>query len=319
VIIIFLEILFLTALFLTLSFSSNILLHSLDSISRKLKINEFALSNLLVALGTSIPELIICINSALKKKPDLAIGNILGSNIANLSLVIGGAALLAGSLKIDKDTLKTNIYYTFLVATAPLLVLSDGKLSRTDGLLLLLLYLFWQKIIFSQNQKISNISLLERIRARTKNDSGYQTSILFFLVSLAGMLLSAEGLVEISIRLASRLNTPPFLIGVFFLGVGSSLPELMFEINAIKEKRSRVALGNILGSVITNSSLILGITVLIAPLNNLYLRGYSGATLYLLLVFLLFLIFIRSKAVLERWEGAFLTFSYIILLIIELG
>jgi cation:H+ antiporter len=80
-----------------------------------------------------------------------------------------------------------------------------------------------------------------------------------------------------------------------------------------------VALGNILGSVITNSSLILGITVLIAPLNTSQFSAYSGATLYLLLVFFLFLVFIRSKAVLERWEGALLTLSYIVLLVIEFG
>lgn len=305
-------------LFFILSFSSRLLLNSFEKIAQKLNLSEFALSSFLIALGTSIPELVICIQSALKNQPDLAIGNVLGSNIANLSLIIGTAALIAGSLKVDKETLKTNIYYTFLVAAAPLILLNDKKLSRLDGLLLLLLYLFWQKIIFEEDKKRGK-GILERIKERALHDKDYNLTTILFFGSLTTLLLSTKYLVELALKLAIRLNTPPFLIGVFLLGIGSSLPELLFEIRAIKEGRSRVALGNILGSVIANSSLILGVTVMISPLTTIDLGRYLTAILYFLTIFSLFFIFIKSKEILERWEGAFLTASYLILIALEFG
>ena len=112
---------------------------------------------------------------------------------------------------------------------------------------------------------------------------------------------------------------PNFILGVFILGVGSSLPELAFESRAIKNKESAIALGDLMGSIVANASLVLGITVVLAPIKLFQPAQYFSITLYFLITFFLFYTFIKTKKLLERWEAAFLVASYFILLALQFG
>lgn len=315
---IIIKIIALITLLATLSLSTRFLINSFKKISSRFDGSEFALSGLIIGMGTSLPELIIGLEAALKGKPSLSLGNVLGSNIANLSLVIGGATLIAGRIKIIDVVLKKDIYYTFLIAAAPLLLLSDGQLTRLDGLILLALYLSWQSLIFARKEKAKKPFWW---KIKEKMTAFFSPAKPFFIMiaSLLILLISADLLVRISSDLASNFKIPYFILGVFILGVGSSIPELAFSIRAIKDKETGIVLGDLLGSVVANSSLILAITVLIAPITLFQTKEYLVISLFFLLTFLLFYIFIKTKRTLEKWEGAFLVASYLILLALQFG
>jgi len=314
---IILKILALIALFLIMSFSTKIMINSFKKLTRNSKNGEFALSSLFIAVGTSIPELVIAIDFALKAKPEISLGNILGSNIADLSLVIGGATLLSGKLKVVSSIAKNDVYYTFLIAAAPLLLLSDGRLDKVDGIILLLLYLVWQSIVFAK-KKTRKVNLLARLRARSKGVFSQWKLVLTMITGVAGLLVSAEFIVNIATDIASNLQIPSFFLGVFILGVGSSLPELAFQIRGIKNKEGEIVFGDLLGSIVANSSLIMGITVIIAPITLTNPWDYFTTILFFLIVFFLFYTFIKTKLVLEKWEAAFLVASYIVFIALKL-
>jgi len=308
----------LLVLFAILSFSARLLINSFKKISAKLGGRDFALSSLIIGLGTSIPELIIAIDAALIGKPNLSLGNVLGSNIANLSLVIGGATLLAGKVKIMNEIVKKDVYYTFLIAAAPLLLLSDGQLNRLDGAILLVLFFAWQALVFSKKKKRRG-TFLAGLKTKATSVFSAPKALATMAASLVIMLLTAEGLVKTALSLATDLKVPFFLLGVFVLGAGSSLPELVFETQAIKKGEKAIVMGDLFGSIVANSSLILGITVLIAPLTLFQVKEYLTISLFFLVTFFLFYLFIKSKHMLEKWEGAFLVASYFVLLALQFG
>lgn len=313
---IFFQIIAIAILAAALSASTRFLIGAFKKISQQSTSSDFALSSLIIGMGTSIPEIIIAIDCALKGKPNLSLGNVLGSNIANLSLIIGGATLIAGQLKIIDSVLKNNIYYTFLIAAAPLLLLSDGQLTRLDGIILLLLYLSWQSLVFTKKRQKREF-FFKKLKNKMSLIFSSQLPLPRLITALVVLLGSAELMVRIVISLATQLNIPDFLLGVFVLGIGSSLPELAFQTRAIKNKESAIVLGDLLGSVVTNSSFIIGLTVLISPLRLFHPKQYFTVTLYFLITFLIFYVFIRTKKRLEKWEAAFLVASYFILLVFQ--
>ncbi|MFH1601387.1 MAG: sodium:calcium antiporter [Candidatus Shapirobacteria bacterium] len=315
---IILQIVALAVLFGLLSLSTRLLIDSFKKITSQLKIGEYALSNLIIATGTSIPELIIALECVAKNKPDLSFGNVLGSNIADLSLVIGGATLLSGSLKVVGSVVKHDIYYAFLISAAPLLLISDGVLSRPDGVILLSLYFAWQALMFAKKSR-KKTSFWSNLKEKAMAVFIVPRPIITLIISIALLIGSADFLVKISLNLARELHIPDFILGVFILGVGSSLPELAFESRAIKNKESAIALGDLLGSIVANASLILGITAVLAPITIFRPQQYFTITLYFLITFFLFYTFIKTKHILERWEAAFLVASYFILLALEFG
>ncbi len=308
---IILKILALIGLFLIMSASTKLMINSFIKLTRNSKNSKFALSSLFIAAGTTIPELVIAVDFALKAKPEISLGNVLGSNIANLSLVIGGATLLSGRLKVIKSIVKNDVYYVFLIAAAPLLLLSNGRLDRIDGIILLLLYFVWQSLVFSKKKTRRN-GFFAGLRKKSKSLFSQPKLVLTLLGGLVGLLISAELIINVAVYLAAQLSIPSFILGVFILGVGSSLPELAFQIRGIKNKEGEIVLGNLLGSIVANSSLIMGLAVIISPLTLTNPWDYFTTILFFLIIFLLFYIFIRTKLVLEKWEAAFLIASYFI-------
>ncbi len=302
-----------------LALSTSLVLRAMKQLARLTGLQHYALANLLLAMGTSFPELLVAVQSALAKEPSLSLGNVLGSNIADLSVVIGGASLIGGNLAINRRIITNDIYYTFLIAAAPLLLLIDGQLSRFDSLILLSLFFLWQILSFQQKKQPRVIGLFEKISQKIKHQKRRLSwSLVEFLVGLIGLLFAAHQLVAIAHNLALSFQISPLIVGIFIIGLGSSLPELAVEARAINKKEAAVALGDLLGSVIINSSLILGITGLIEPIRLTQPRLYFFTTIFFLLVFSLFYFFIRTKSKLERWEGAILLMLYFILVAIEL-
>lgn len=314
---IILKVVFLIALCLILAFSTKILQGSLEKITKIWGIDGFIFSCVMVAFGTSLPELVISVDAAIKGNTNLALGSILGSNIANISLVIGLACLIAGSVIIPKNIHSKEVYYTFLITSAPLAMLSDGKISRLEGGLLILIYVVWQALTL-KNGKQKKGGIFKIIKQNLFSNFNLRKELTKFILSLVILVIAAQAVVKTSLSISNQFNIPQLIIGVFILGVGSTLPELAFGISALRKDKPKLILGNLFGSLVINSSIILGIACVISPVHLFYPQQFLKTTLYFLTIFLIFYLFIRSKDRLEKWEGAFLVASYIIILALEI-
>ena len=293
--------------------ASDILVVSLRKLSKSTHLSKFALTSFILALATSLPELFVGIAAALGNKPSLALGNVIGSNIANLSIVIGGAAFIGGTVNVVGKFLQKDIFYTFLAGSLPLVLLLDNTLSRVDGLILLVVYFWYVATVLKFRKKISFLNgIIKRLGKRET-----EIELSWFFLGIILLIFSADMLVRVSYQLADFFHIPLFLIGLFLVALGTSLPELSFGIKAIRSHQTAMVFGNLLGSVVANSSLILGITALISPIKILYLQEYLLATIFFIFIFAVFYFFVRSKRRLERWEGGILFLLYLLFAMVE--
>lgn len=301
--------------------ATEILVQALIRLSGLTRIGKFALTSFLLALATSFPELFVCITAALEKKPNLALGNILGSNIANLSLVTGGAALIGGSIGIVGNFWKKDLLATFLAATLPLVLLLDNRLSQVEGLLLILIYGVYNYTILrgkrKKRKKIIQQSFSRRILRRL-NHKGTDREFAWVFLGAALLLFSADMIVKTASLIAQQFGVPLILIGLFIISIGTTLPEFTFELEAIRKREVGMVFGNLLGSIIANSTLIMGITSLITPVKlEGGLEHYLLATIAFLVIFAFFWVFVRTKKKLERWEGLVLIWIYFLFVWLE--
>lgn len=282
----------------------------------KMKVGKMVVAAMLVALSTSLPELFVGVLSALEGQPELSLGNVLGSNIANLSLVIGGAALVSGSVPVIGDYMKKEFVAAFLAGSLPILLVMDGSLTRLDGLLLLLAYgVYVREVVIAGKHKSlaekggkRHYGILQKIKRLHKNHT--DVWLLKLLGGVLVLVLAADLLVKMASGLASSLGVPSFLIGLLVVSVGTSLPELVLEIGAIKKREIALVFGDLLGSIVANATLIIGVTVLISPVNIGGASRYDLASFMFVLLFGFFWMFTNSKKRLDRWEGLVLLGLY---------
>ncbi len=302
--------------------ATDILIINFKSLSARSKISKFALTGLVLGLATSLPELFVGLSSAFEGKTILSLGNIIGANIANLSLVIGGAALISGAVMVRGDFIRRDVFYAFLAATAPMVLLFDKTLSRIDGLILLFLYIFYQIVIFSEKRykqvgKNNQASMTVRL-IRKLNQQKVKRELAWILLGIILLLFSADILVRVSIQMALIFNFPLLLVGLLMVSLGTTLPELVFSIRALNNKQQTMVFGNLLGSIVANGTLVIGLATLISPLTIQSLPNYLMATMSFVLIFGIFYLFIKTKHRLDRWEGLLLFIIYILFIFTQI-
>jgi len=317
------QVISLIALCLILIYSTGLIVHSLKSLVRLSKLGAYGITAFVLAISTSLPELIVSIVASIEGNTSLVLGNIIGSNIADLSLVVGGASIFGGSLAVSGTILKRDIYLTGAAGLLPIFLIADGTLSRPDGIVLLVIYLILvSTFLRSHHQSLAknamSVSPLRRLLSMVINGNGRST-LGKFILGISLLLISSHLIVKISSALAISTGLSTLFIGLFIVAVGTSLPELAFEIKAVASGQTKMALGDLLGSVVANSTLILGIASIIRPL-TLTERGlipYGTAIGAFTVMYITFILFIRSKKKLEWWEGTILVIAYIAFIFIE--
>lgn len=304
--------------------SSEMVVVALRRISRETKTGVFALSAVILALGTSLPELFVGITSALEGSTNLSLGVVVGSNIANIALIAALTAFLTGRVLVHSENIFHETWIAFVAGTLPFFLVLDSSLSRVDALILIMVYLAYTTGFFrkrfeelgkeqqeSENffyrffRKFEHVSVV-KIREFGK-----------LFVGIALLLASADGIVRLSEILAQEAGIPVFVVGLVILAVGTSLPELAFSLRSLKDHQPSMFFGNILGSVIINSTLIVGTSSLIKPVEINAFSQYATAVTTFLLVFGLFWFFVRSKHRLDRWEAGVLLLLYFIFIVVE--
>ena len=287
-----------------LIFGGELLVRSAVSFAEKFGVSSFLIGVTVVSFGTSIPELMVSIQAAMDQAADIAIGNVLGSNIANIALVLGVSVVIR-PLSITTNTYKLSWWVMLISSLLFILFLLDNVITKMEGLLLVAgLFCF---IIFSIKRNISNEeSIVSKINI--------QTGILFFVLGAIGLYFGSELFVESAISIASFFNVPKFVIGITVVALGTSLPELVTSIVALMKGQNNISLGNLIGSNIFNVFAVLGITSLIQELgtSSILLFLDFGVMLAVILVFG-YQLFIRKK--ISRTAGFILLsgyFSYIL-------
>lgn len=281
-----------------------------SALARRFNMSELLIGLTIVAIGTSLPELVISTGSALKGSPGLALGNIIGSNIFNGMLILGVTALLC-PIKFDAKMLTREIPFNLLASIALILVSGSmlvggapGEMITRYGGMLLLCFL----------------AIFVRYTFTITNDGGDEEAgevlsigkvVLFIVAGLAALIFGGNVFVDGATEIARVLGLSEAVIGITIVSAGSSLPELAVSVSAARKGNVGIALGNVLGSNILNIFFILGVSATITPIA---LNGFSCVDYYVLLASSLLIYFVArfgGKAVITRVEGAVLVAGYV--------
>lgn len=318
----------LLALSYLLSRATDVLVIGINQLSQGTAFEAYGLTTFLVALATSLPELFVGVASALEGESTLPLGVVVGSNIANVSLVIGGAALVSGLVRAENRVFKKDILYAFLVGCLPLLMLLDKELSRLDGAVLLLVYIFFVVVTMTRRKRrrlkqveeeyYEDADLSHKV-LRVLGKKDVEQGMLRLVLGSAALIVCADLIVRLSSLIADLIHIPIIIVGLFMVSVGATLPEFTFELKTIGRKEYLMTFGNIVGSVVANSSLILGTVAVLAPVRlGQGSTAYFASVIAFVVVFSMFWWFTYSKKMLERWEGAALVAAYFVFILVQM-
>ena len=282
-----------------LIFGGNLLLKSAVSISLKFNIAKILIGMTVVSFATSAPELIVSIKSALLGSSDLAVSNVLGSNIANIGLVLGFIILIS-PIKIPKDIYRLDWPVMMISAILFYIFILDLKIQRYEGVILFSCLIISIVILIKQRSKIDSDIEIDN------NEPDSLTKSIFILI-LGGffLYLGSDWFVMAAIDIANYFNISQRIIGISVVSVGTSIPELATSLVAVLKKEKNISIGNLIGSNIFNVFAVLGITSIIIPLNVVDLNLIEfDIYIMLFFAFVIFpLIFVPKRLVLGRIEG----------------
>jgi len=305
--------------------SADLVVVSLRRFSQIAHAKVFVISAVLLAIATSFPELFVGITSAVEKSSRLTLGNVLGANIANISLVAGLSAFIVGRVNVHGDFIKREVWVALVAAVFPMILILDGNLSRVDGIILLGIYVAYMASFFKDrfmqiahwHRKEGYIHRFMRNFVHPQLDFHKAKELGRLFIGLALLLFSADVIVKIAQEITVDSGIPIFLVGLVLLSVGTTLPELAFSIRSLEDKEPTMFFGNLLGSIITNSTLILGLSATIYPIQIGSFKEPLFASIAFLVIFITFWLFIRSKLALQRWEAAILLVLYLAFVVVE--
>ena len=300
------QIFILVAGLLLILFGANYLVDGSSSIAKKFGLSEFIIGLTIVGIGTSTPEMVVSFLSSFQGKADMAIGNIVGSNIFNTMMILGITALIA-PLAITKSNLKKdiplNIIVTILLILLGMNLTIFGKgqdqLSRIDGALLLGIFVWYLWSSFKSD------SADDDEESQVKEYSGLM-SVVLILGGLAGLIIGGKMFVNAATELAKAFGVSDKFIAITVMAAGTSMPELATCVVAALKGRGQLALGNILGSNISNILLILGGAALINPLSFSGMTTVDLGAVLASALFILISAYTFKKKQLDRFEGVVL-------------
>lgn len=296
-----------TLLIGVLVLSGIITTRSISNISSYLKLGLFATGSLITGIATSTPELAIGIDSAIKGIPELSLGNILGTNVVNLTVIIGIAVLIAGKIDFDEGDIKKQTIYPFFTAFLPIILSLDGVLSRIDGVILVVVFIayFWwviRKAYFEEDD--AQISRLQFLKS----------SILLTL-GIAGLLVSSWYLVSYASLIAVEIGIPLFVVGILLLSIGTSFPELSFQTVSLLHGYKLLTIGDLVGTTVVNSTLVLGVTSILNPILVNDFQDFVIASGFTLIAVFIFSYYLRSKGI-TRLKALLLVLIYVVFIVL---
>ncbi len=294
-----------------LSKSSSVVVDCAVKLSKFFGVSQVAVGFILLSVSTSLPELSVSILSSTLGEGAIAAGNVFGSNIANILVILGVSAFLYG-LRIGKNELKdialvlvfTTIISAYIIFNSSI---RNQALGLLEGVILLLLFAGYVVYIFSKKRVEGNNE-----KAVSKKEA--LNAFIFFSVSIALVLISASFVVNSAVEIAQTLNIAESFIGATIIALGTSLPELSVDLQAIRRKHYGLALGDAIGSNMVNITLVLGVASVINPV-SVFLPVFIAALLFAIVANIVLLYVSAVNRKLERLGGALFLLVYVIYLI----
>ncbi len=273
-----------------------------SALARRMNVSEIIIGLTIVAAGTSAPELFVSLVSALKGTPDMAIGNVVGSNTMNAMLIVGCAAVVA-PMSISRNTVRKDIPFAVVASVLLPLLAIDAAIGRIDGIILLAGFAAFMYYTLSQ---------AKTGEAAPSDETKMQNpwlSVFFVVLGLALLVIGSNIFVDSASRVAYALGLSEAVVGLTIVAGGTSLPELATSVVAARKGQSAIAIGNVIGSNVFNILMILGLTATISPMQ---IQGITHIDLLMMLGSIVMVwLFSRTKYTVERWEGALLAVIYI--------
>lgn len=289
---------------------ADFLVEGASSLALKLSVSEIVIGLTVVAFGTSTPELVVNLFSSVEGRPEMALGNVVGSCIVNILLILGVAAIIR-PLGTEKNTVWREIPFSLLAAVALFVLCNDAlfgdsgpsSLSRTDGVVLLLFFSIFLSYVFA----IPKVQIQDQFRV--KQLSSGKMSV-FIAAGLVAQFLGGKLVVDNVVTLASQLGMSEKLVALTVVSLGTSLPELSTSAVAAYRGNQDIAVGNIVGSNIFNIFLIMGLSASIAPVSFNPAFNFDLAVLIVSSALLFVTMFTGKRRFLDRWEAILFVVFY---------
>ncbi len=299
--------------FIMLSARAEIMVSASSRLAIRVGISPLIVGLTIMAFGTSAPELAVSINSATVGFSELALGNVIGSNIANIGLVLGISALIC-PIRIEKQLVRSEIPIVIIASIVMGFLLLDGELNLTDGAILSIGLLIFLYAGFRQVNKEFEGEELDLHPSRAAQEAGQSSMNLILIVGgLILLVFGSQVFVDNAVTLARVIGVSEALIGLTLIAIGTSIPELATSVIAAVRRQPDIALGNIIGSNVFNILCVLGITALISPILSGQITTTDFAVMILFSSILLPLAW--TDLTLSRTEGLFLLAGYLVYLV----
>ncbi len=300
--------LFLFSLIILIKFAGYAIKYS-SRLAKALHLPEFLVSFFIIAVISVLPEATISIISAFRGEAELGLGTLLGSNVADLTLVFGIVTLFSsGGIQVKSKILNDKFFYLILLLF-PLLLGFDGKFSRIDGIILITLGVLFFFRTYMESKRF-------RKKFNNQKKEPFKKSLFLLILSLAVIIASAYFTVKFAINFSMDAKISEILIGLAIVALGTCLPELIFSIKAVRNNHDELALGDILGTVVADATIILGLVAIISPFtynpSSIYV---TGGAMFLAGIFVI--TFMKTDKSINKKEGLLLLFFYILFLILE--
>ncbi len=281
-----------------------------SSIARKFNIAPMVIGLTIVAMGTSAPEAAVSITSSLAGQNDMSVANVVGSNFFNILIVLGVSSILS-KLPVEDNTKKQDLPFLIIMNLLLLIFAFNLNISRIEGLIFLILFSYFLYFTVTSAKKIS--SDLDKETATTyelenNSSTSFGKTMLFSFIGIVGIVIGGDMVVNAATDIATSFGMSANLVGLTIVAVGTSLPEFVTSVIAIKKGETEIAIGNVIGSNIFNILLVLGLASTISPI-NISLFALTDIVFMVLITILLYS-FIKKSNSLNKFHGITLVLMY---------
>ena len=300
---IFINILLLAAGFLMLIKGADLFVDGSSGIASKFGISQLVIGLTIVAMGTSSPEAAVSIAAAINGNADITIGNIVGSNILNIFIILGISALIT-TLAVANTTMKYETPFMIAITLLLLLLGLDGEIGTIDGIILLAAFAAYMVYLF----RIAKNSTSESADDSSQKELSVAKAIIFTLIGLALIVFGSNITVNAASALATAFGLSERFIGLTIVALGTSLPELFTSVSAARKGNADIAIGNIVGSNIFNILFVVGVSALIVPVP--FAKNFIFDTVVAIIAAVLLLVCCLKTKSLKRWAGILMLVCY---------
>jgi len=293
---------------------ADVFVEGASSIAKKFNVPSMIIGLTIVAMGTSAPEAAVSVTSSLAGQNDMSVANVVGSNFFNILVVLGVSSIIA-KLPVQKETIKKDTPFLILVSVLLLAFGINLKLGRLEGLVLLVLFTYFLVNTIKSAKKATENTSSESgesaiaVETETTSEISLPKTILISIIGIIGIVVGGDMVVDSATSIATAFGMSANLVGLTIVAVGTSLPEFVTSVVAIKKGETEIAIGNVIGSNVFNILLVLGLAAVINPIPMSMFAFID--IIFMVLITLLLYLFMKKKNSLVKGQGIILVVLYI--------